>query len=94
MILIVGVASLLLLRCVAASLRRALWLVSAGLCLFVVGDVLYAYVTLHGVFESGDALDITYAALAALVSARQLVEQRELGGPAELDATDIAALVA
>ena len=64
-ILIVGVASLLL-RGVAESTRRALWLVTAGLCLFVVGDVLYAYVTLHGVFENGDALNITYAVALAL----------------------------
>jgi two-component system cell cycle response regulator len=60
MILIVGVASLLL-RGVAETMRQALWLVTAGLCLFVVGDVLYAYVTLHGVFKNGDALDTTYA---------------------------------
>jgi two-component system cell cycle response regulator len=65
MILIVGVASLLL-RGVAESMRRALWLVTAGLCLFVVGDALYAYVTLHGVFENGDALDITYTVALAL----------------------------
>jgi two-component system, cell cycle response regulator len=60
MILIVGVASLLLRR-VADSTRRALWLVAAALCLFVIGDSLYAYVTLHGVFASGDALNLTYA---------------------------------
>ncbi|MEA2286486.1 MAG: hypothetical protein QOJ21_2529 [Solirubrobacteraceae bacterium] len=65
MILIVGVASLLL-RGVAGSMRRVLWLVTAALCLFVVGDVLYAYVTLHGVFENGDALDITYVVALAL----------------------------
>jgi two-component system cell cycle response regulator len=65
MILIVGVASLLL-RGVAESMRGALWLVTAGLCLFVVGDVLYAYVTLHGVFENGDALDITYTVALSL----------------------------
>jgi two-component system, cell cycle response regulator len=60
-ILIVGVASALLLRGVADSTRRALWLVTAALCLFVIGDALYAYVTLHGVFASSDALNITYA---------------------------------
>jgi diguanylate cyclase (GGDEF)-like protein len=65
MILIVGLASLLL-RGVAGSMRRTLWLLCAGLCLFVVGDVLYAYVTLHGVFESGDALNITYIVALAL----------------------------
>jgi diguanylate cyclase (GGDEF)-like protein len=47
-------------------MRTALWLLIAGLCLFVVGDVLYAYVTLHGVFENGDALEITYAVALAL----------------------------
>jgi two-component system, cell cycle response regulator len=60
-ILIVGVASALLLQGVADSTRRALWLVTAALCLFVIGDALYAYVTLHGVFASSDALNITYA---------------------------------
>jgi two-component system cell cycle response regulator len=65
MILIVGLASLLL-RGVAQSMRRTLWLLCAGLCLFVVGDVLYAYVTLHSVFENGDALDTTYIVALAL----------------------------
>jgi two-component system, cell cycle response regulator len=59
-ILIVGVASLLL-RGAADSTRRALWLVTAALCLFVIGDSMYAYVTLHGVFASSDALNLTYA---------------------------------
>ena len=59
-ILIVGVASLLL-RGVADSTRRALWLVAGALCLFVIGDALYAYVTLHGVFANSDALNVTYA---------------------------------
>jgi two-component system, cell cycle response regulator len=59
-ILIVGVASALL-RGVADSTRRALCLVTAALCLFVIGDSLYAYVTLHGVFASSDALNLTYA---------------------------------
>jgi diguanylate cyclase (GGDEF)-like protein len=65
MILLVGVASLLL-RGVAGSMRAALWLVTAGLCLFVVGDVLYAYVSLHGGFANGDALDITYVVALSL----------------------------
>jgi two-component system, cell cycle response regulator len=64
-ILIVGVVSLLL-RGVADSERRALWLVTGGLCLFVIGDVLYAYVTLHGVFSDSSALNITYAVAFAL----------------------------
>ena len=59
-ILIVGVASLLL-RGAADSTRRSLWLVTAALCLFVIGDSLYAYVTLHGAFTTSDALNVTYA---------------------------------
>jgi hypothetical protein len=60
MILIVGVAWLLL-RGGAASMRTALWLVIAALCLFVAGDGLYAYATLNSGFEKGDVLNITYA---------------------------------
>jgi signal transduction histidine kinase len=59
MILIVGLASLLL-RGVTASTRRALWLLAGALGLFVVGDVLWGYVTLHGSFGGGDALTCTY----------------------------------
>ena len=65
MILIVGVASLLL-RGVPASARRALSLIAGALCLFVIGDSLYAYVTLHGVFANSDALNVTYAVALAL----------------------------
>ena len=64
-ILVVGVASLLL-RGVPASARRALSLIAGALCLFVIGDSLYAYVTLHGVFANSDALNVTYAVALAL----------------------------
>jgi signal transduction histidine kinase len=73
MILIVGLASLLL-RGVTGSTRRALWLLAGGLSLFVVGDVLYGYATLHGGFGSGDALNSTYFVafgLFALAGRRQ-----------------------
>ncbi|MEA2493092.1 MAG: hypothetical protein QOJ29_1003 [Thermoleophilaceae bacterium] len=90
MILIVGVASLLL-RGVADSMRAALWLVTAGLCLFVVGDVLYAYVTLHGVFENGDALDTTYmVALALFVLAARC--QPSVTGPGPAPTGSVRAL--
>ena len=65
MILIVGVAWLLF-GGVAASMRKALWLIIAALCLFVAGDGLYAYATLNGDFASGDALNITYGVALAL----------------------------
>ena len=78
-ILIVGVASLLL-RGVPDSTRRALWLVAVALCLFVIGDTLYAYVTLHGVFAMSDALNVTYAlAFALFVLAARCQRPAEAG---------------
>jgi two-component system, cell cycle response regulator len=78
-ILIVGVASLLL-RGVQDGSRRALWLVAAALCLFVIGDALYAYVTLHGVFDNSDWLNVTYAvALALFVLAARCQRPVEAG---------------
>ena len=77
-ILIVGVASLRL-RGVPDSTRRALWLVAAALCLFVIGDTLYAYVALHSIFTDSDALNVTYAlAFALFVLAARC--QRPAGG--------------
>jgi two-component system, cell cycle response regulator len=78
-ILIVGVASLLL-RGVPDSTQRALWLVAAALCLFVIGDALYAYVALHGVFANSDPLNVTYAvALALFVLAARCQRPAEAG---------------
>jgi signal transduction histidine kinase len=59
LILIVGLAWLLL-RGVPANTRRALRLLAAGLGLFVIGDLLYGYATLHDGFGGGDALNATY----------------------------------
>jgi diguanylate cyclase (GGDEF)-like protein len=64
-ILIVGVASLLL-RGVAASTRRALWLIMAALGMFVIGDTVYSYVALHGIFASTNALNLTYGVAFAM----------------------------
>jgi two-component system, cell cycle response regulator len=64
-ILAVGVASVLL-RGVPDGTRRALSLVAGALCLFIIGDALYAYVTLHGVFANSNALNVTYAVALAL----------------------------
>jgi signal transduction histidine kinase len=59
LILLVGLAWLLL-RGVPESTRRALRLLAAGLGLFVIGDLLYGYATLHDGFGGGDALNATY----------------------------------
>jgi two-component system cell cycle response regulator len=64
-ILIVGVASLLL-RGVPDSIRRALTLIAVALALFVIGDLLYAYVTLHGTFTNHSALNLAYELALAL----------------------------
>jgi len=78
-ILTVGVASVLL-RGVPDSTRRALSLVAGALCLFVIGDTLYAYVTLHGVFDNSDWLNVTYAvALGLFVLAARCQRPIEAG---------------
>ena len=53
---------------------------AAALCLFVIGDALYAYVTLHGVFANSDALNVTYAvALGLFVLAARCQRPAEAG---------------
>jgi two-component system cell cycle response regulator len=82
-ILIVGVASLLL-RGVPDGTRRALWLVAAALCLFVIGDALYAYVSLHSVFADSDALNVTYALAFALFVLAALCQRPATVGTADV----------
>ncbi len=88
MIVIAGVASLLL-RGVSRTMRSARWYLTAGLRLFVVGDVIYAYVTLHGLLQNGDLLDTTYVvafALFALAAARARAETGGTISPSRRDA--------
>jgi len=56
MVLLVGVAALLF-RGAPAGMRGALALVGVGLVGFVVTDVVYGWVTLHGTYAGGDLVD-------------------------------------
>ncbi len=67
MVLIVGLASLLL-RGSAPSAQWALRLLGAGLLLFVVGDLVYGYVTLHSSYQSGNPIDTTWMVALALMA--------------------------
>jgi diguanylate cyclase (GGDEF)-like protein/PAS domain S-box-containing protein len=67
MVLVVGLASVLM-RGSAASARWALRLLVAGVVLFVVGDLVYGYVTLHSSYQSGDAIDTAWIVALALMA--------------------------
>jgi diguanylate cyclase (GGDEF)-like protein len=79
MILLVGLASLLL-RGSAPSAHSALRLLAAGLLLFVVGDLVYGYMSLHSSYQSGDAVDATWM-VALAVMAVAGTTQRAVAGP-------------
>src|SRR5437763_17172373 len=59
MVLIVGLAAILLRR-VPASSRRALQIMAVGLVAFVVADLAYGYISIHGTYTGGDPVDILW----------------------------------
>jgi diguanylate cyclase (GGDEF)-like protein/PAS domain S-box-containing protein len=67
MVLLVGLASVLM-RGSVASARWALRLLVAGVALFVLGDLVYGYVTLHSSYQSGDPIDTTWIVALALMA--------------------------
>ena len=67
MVLLVGLASVLM-RGSVASARWALRLLVAGVVLFVLGDLVYGYVTLHSSYQSGDPIDTTWIVALALMA--------------------------
>jgi signal transduction histidine kinase len=79
MVLLVGLASLLF-RSVPAGLRLPLSLVGAGLLGFVVTDLVYGWILLHGSYAGGDPVDAGWmVALAffALAGAAQATVRRD-----------------
>ncbi len=56
MVLLVGLASVLV-REAEPSARRALQFIAVGLLLYVVGDVIYGYISLHSTYHGGDPVD-------------------------------------
>jgi len=73
MVLLIGLASVLL-RQATRSARRPLQFIAVGLLLYVAGDLIYGYITLHSVYHGGDPVDTFYMvaiALFALAGAAQ-----------------------
>jgi diguanylate cyclase (GGDEF)-like protein len=65
MILLVGLGSALLRR-VAPSSSRALQFMAVGLVVFMAGDLVYGYITLHGTYMGGDPVDSLWMVSIAL----------------------------
>lgn len=67
MVLLVGLGSMVL-RGSAPSAKWALRLLGAGLALFVIGDLVYGYITLHSTYKSGDPIDAAWMVALALMA--------------------------
>jgi diguanylate cyclase (GGDEF)-like protein len=64
-VLLIGLASVLV-REAHPSARRALWFLGGGLLLYVVGDVIYGYISLHSTYQGGDPVDTFWVVAIAL----------------------------
>jgi two-component system cell cycle response regulator len=64
-VLLVGLASVLV-REAQPSAGRALWFMAVGLLLYVVGDVVYGYLSLHSAYRGGDPVDTFWLVAIAL----------------------------
>jgi diguanylate cyclase (GGDEF)-like protein/PAS domain S-box-containing protein len=67
MVLLVGLASVFT-RGAAGSARWALRLLVAGVVLYVLGDLVYGYATLHSGYQSGDPVDTAWMVALALMA--------------------------
>jgi two-component system cell cycle response regulator len=64
-VLLIGLASVLV-RDADPSARRALWFLAAGLLLYVIGDVIYGYISLHATYQGGGPVDTFWVVAIAL----------------------------
>ncbi len=74
MVLLIGLASVLL-RQATRSARRPLQFIAVGLALYVVGDLIYGYITLHSVYHGGDPVDTFYMVAIALFAVAAAAQQ-------------------
>ena len=74
MVLLVGLASVLL-RQSAPSTRQALRFIAVGLLLYVAGDLIYGYITLHSTYQGGDPVDTFYMVAIALFAVAGAAQQ-------------------
>ncbi|MEA2145245.1 MAG: hypothetical protein QOG59_832, partial [Solirubrobacteraceae bacterium] len=64
-VLLVGLASVLV-RAADPTARRALLFLAVGLLLYVTGDVIYGYISLHSTYHGGDPVDSFWVAAVAM----------------------------
>ncbi len=67
MVLLIGLAWVLLRQSIPSA-RRALAFMAGGLLLYVAGDLVYGYMTLHSGYQSGDRVDLLYMAALGFVA--------------------------
>jgi diguanylate cyclase (GGDEF)-like protein len=84
-VLLVGLASVLL-RQSSPSTRHALRFIAVGLLLYVAGDLIYGYMTLHGTYQGGDPLDTFYMVAIALFGIAAAAQEETGRSPDKLDA--------
>ena len=70
MVLLVGLASVLV-REAEPSARRALQFIAVGLLLYVAGDLIYGYISLHSTYHGGDPVDTLWVLAIAAVGHRR-----------------------
>ena len=82
MVLLIGLASVLL-RQTTPSARRPLQFIAVGLLLYVAGDLIYGYITLHSVYHGGDPVDTFYVVAIALFAVAAAAQQTVIGSAEE-----------
>jgi diguanylate cyclase (GGDEF)-like protein len=80
-VLLVGLASVLL-RQAPSSAQRSLQFIAVGLLLYVVGDLIYGYITLHSVYHGGDPVDTFYMVAIALFAVAGAAQPTAVAAPA------------
>ena len=74
MVLLVGLSSVLLRQAIPST-RFALRFMAVGLLLYIAGDLIYGYITLHGVYHGGDPVDTFYMVALALFAIAGAAQQ-------------------
>jgi two-component system cell cycle response regulator len=74
-VLLIGLASVLVREADPAA-RRALWFLGSGLLLYVIGDVVYGYISLHSTYQGGDPVDTFWLVAIALWAVAGVAQTR------------------
>ena len=82
-IALVAGLGVVLLRWSPPTLRRPLSLITVGLAMFIVADVVYAYLSFHGGYSVGGPLDTLYIGALALFALAGASQRKAQPGTAE-----------